>query len=458
MTARRSPLQPTPPTARWAPPWVADAVFYQVFPDRFRNGDPSIDPPDVVPWETPPDRHRFHGGDLQGLIDALPYVQDLGCTALYLNPIFRAETNHRYDTADYYAIDPRLGDERTFDRLVAAAHRAGIRLVLDGVFNHCGLGFAPFQDVVRNGAASRYRTWFDIYDFPVRVADPANYATCGGASYLPRLNAHDPEVEAFVHDVALHWLGRGIDGWRLDVPYEIHTDFWRRFRRVVKRRHPAAYLVAEEWRDASPFLQGDTFDGATHYELRRLILDFVATRALTGEAFLRALETLVRRLPAGAGASMLTLLGSHDTERALHACGGDVARLEVAFTCLFTMPGAPLVYYGDEIGMTGGNDPACRAAFPWDEARWNASLRDHVRRLIALRKGRESLRRGSIRGIYGNDRVAVYERFVEGERTVVCLDAGDRSRRMELPIGAADLVVSSSCSGERLVVRESPSG
>ena len=203
------------------PDWVNDAIFYQIFPDRFRNGDPSNDPPGVEPWGAEPTRENFFGGDLAGVTEGLPYIKELGCNALYLNPIFQAGTNHRYDTDDYFEIDPALGDDADFDRLITRAHELGVRVVLDGVFNHCGVGFAPFSDVVVNGLDSRYRGWFDVYDFPVRVGEPANYATCGGAHYLPRLNTREPEVEAFIHEVALHWLSRGIDGWRLDVPYEI---------------------------------------------------------------------------------------------------------------------------------------------------------------------------------------------------------------------------------------------
>lgn len=443
----------------WIPDWVSDTIFYQIFPDRFRNGDPANDPPGVAPWGSPPSRQNFFGGDLQGVIDRLPHIRALGCNAIYLNPIFRADTNHRYDTGDYLQIDPVLGDDATFDRLVASAHDAGIRIVLDGVFNHCGIGFVPFQDVLANGAQSRYRDWFDVYDFPVRTGiepgasgfsdeeiaaaarrqtPPPNYATCGGAAYLPRLNTANPEVEEFIHRVALHWLDRGSDGWRLDVPYEIETGFWRRFRTVVKQRHPQAYLVAEEWRNPTAFLQGDTFDGATHYGLRGLLLDLLARRALTGEAFLRALQTLQDSLPPGSESGMLTLLGSHDTPRILNEVGGSVELLKLAFTCLLTLPGVPLVYYGDEIGLPGGDDPDCRRTMPWDEAQWEKPLLEHVRRLTELRSHHTALRRGSLRVGWGNDRVASFERELDGERILVVINASEVARRLEVPVELAD--------------------
>lgn len=417
------------------PSWVPGAVFYQIFPDRFRNGDPSIDPPGVVPWGEAPTRENVFGGDLQGVIDGLGYVRELGCDAIYLNPIFAAGANHKYDTFDYYRIDPAFGSDETFDRLIEAAHAAGVRVVLDGVFNHCGLEFAPFRDVVEKGETSRYRDWFDVYDFPVRVGPAPNYATCGGAHYLPRLNVHDREVERFVREVALHWLERGIDGWRLDVPFEVHTGFWRRFRSAVKARFPEAYLVGEEWRDPRAFLRGDTFDGTTHYQLRGLILDY-ASKAITGEAFLRALQTLRSGMPAGSEAGMLTLLGCHDTPRVSSELGGDAALVKVALASQFTLPGVPLVYYGDEVGLEGGEDPDCRRTMPWNEAAWDASLREHVQRLIELRKRFACLREGEVVPRYGNDRVACYERVGEGERLLVVLNVSEVARRVRVPVGS----------------------
>ncbi len=416
------------------PDWVQDAIFYQVFPDRFRNGDPSNDPVEVVDWGARPTRENFFGGDLAGVIEGLPYIEDLGCNAIYLNPIFAAGTNHRYDTHDYFEIDPVLGDDAVFDELVSQAHSRGIRVVLDGVFNHCGLGFAPFQDLLENGERSRYRRWFDVYDFPVRVGEQPNYATCGGAYYLPRLNASEPEVERFVHEVALHWLARGIDGWRLDVPYEIETDFWRRFRSVVKEAFPSAYLVAEEWRNPSAYLTGDTFDGVTDYELRGLIVDFFAKRALTGEAFLRGYETLRHHRPNGSSFGMLNILGTHDTARVMTEFRRDEELVKAAFTGLFTLPGAPVVYYGDEVGMEGENDPDCRRAFPWEESEWNESLRTHIQRLADVRSRYACLRRGTFSPAFGNDRVASYAREFDGEVSLVILNATELPRDLDMPV------------------------
>ena len=424
--------------APWIPDWVPDAIFYQIFPERFFNGDPLNDPPGTEAWGGIPTRENYFGGDLAGIIDKLNYLADLGVNALYLNPIFAAGTNHKYDTSDYLEIDPAFGDDATFDRLIREAHSRGIRIVLDGVFNHCGMGFAPFRDVLANGAASRYRDWFTVYDFPATTSPEPNYATCGGAAYLPRLNTRNPEVQTFIHRVARHWLERGIDGWRLDVAYEIETDFWREFRHKVKADFPDAYLVAEEWRDPWAFLQGDTFDGAMHYGLRNLAFDYLITNALAGDSFARAYELQHARMPEGTEHGMLTLLGSHDTARLLTACNGNTDLAKLLYTLLLTLPGAPSIYYGDENGMTGGNDPDCRRPMEWDPAQWAADLRQHVTRMIQLRQHHPSLRRGTFRFLYADDRVVSYQRAEGSEAVIAVINNSRVERALSIPVEVPD--------------------
>ncbi|MCS6949257.1 MAG: alpha-amylase family glycosyl hydrolase, partial [bacterium] len=213
------------------PDWVKHAVFYQIFPDRFANGDPSNDPANVQPWGTPPTYYNFMGGDLQGILQKLDYLQELGVTAVYLNPIFQSTSNHRYNTYDYYRIDPKLGTLEDFHALLGEMHRRGMRLILDGVFNHCGRGFYPFHDVVENGSHSPYVQWFHIREFPIHPYDgrkKANYESWWGIRSLPKFNTDHPPVRQFLLGVARHWIEQGADGWRLDVPNEIDDDeFWR---------------------------------------------------------------------------------------------------------------------------------------------------------------------------------------------------------------------------------------
>ena len=216
-----------------APEWVKDAIFYQIFPERFANGDKNNDPAWVSPWGTTPTPLTFCGGDLQGILDHLPYLSDLGINALYLTPVFAARSNHKYDTADYFQVDPGFGDQALLKKLVDSAHQSGIRVVLDAVFNHCGDGFWAFQDVIQKGASSPYTNWFFTNSFPIQPAPP-NYQTCGGAGFLPKLNINNPQVREHLLRVATYWLEEvGMDGWRLDVPWKsvyfgVHSPmpFW----------------------------------------------------------------------------------------------------------------------------------------------------------------------------------------------------------------------------------------
>lgn len=436
--------------SRTRPDWVPDAVFYQIFPDRFRNGDAGNDPAGVEPWGSPPTRTNFMGGDLAGIRDGVPYLHELGITALYLTPIFEAASNHRYDTRDYHRIDPALGDERDLRRLVNEAHAAGIRVLLDGVFNHCGEQFAPFQDLMRNGAASSYVDWFFPHAFPIEQ-QPPNYQTCGGAAFLPKLNVGNPELRAYLLEVATRWIDRaGIDGWRLDVPWKAERSFWRDFREVVKQCRPDAYLVGEIWRDSRPWQ--DLFDGVMNYPLRDYLLSFCAYDSMDAEDFQFETDALF----AAPGALwQLNLLGSHDTPRLLTLCDGDVRRAMLALIGLFASPGAPMIYYGDEIGLMGDNDPGCRGCMVWDRATWCRPLFDLCRRLIAVRRDVPALRRGSWEPQFAfNGLLAVIRRHPDGD-AIVILNARDARRDFAVPVALEDGTWEDRLSGQRLRVEGS---
>jgi glycosidase len=418
---------------------VADAVFYQVFPDRFANGDPSNDPPGTAPWGSPPTREGFQGGDLAGVADHLDHIQALGATAIYLNPVFTAGTNHRYDTWDYFEVDPALGGTAALARLVDEAHGRGMRVILDGVFNHCGDGFGPFQDVVARGSRSAYRDWFGVRAWPVG-RDPVNYMTCGGAPYLPKLNTRNPEVRELILHVGRYWVERlDIDGWRLDVPFKVPFDLWREFRDVVRRAKPDAYLVGEVWRDPVPWIVGDVFDGTTNYRLRDLVLDYVADEVLDAEDMGWELGQLLAACGPAATA-MLNLLGSHDTARILTRLGGDVDRLRIALTLLCTLPGAPMVYYGDEVGLLGETDPDCRRAMPWDPASWDERVLGMHRRLIGLRHDHVACRRGGIEVLVAFEGVLAYRRAWEGDELVVVVNPRGSVADLAAPTGGPDRV------------------
>ncbi len=378
-----------------APDWLADAVFYQIFPDRFANAEPGLNPPDVLPWDSEPLRDGFLGGDLAGITARLDHIVSVGANALYLTPIFEAHTNHRYDASDYFRVDHRLGDLAAFQRLVEQAHARGIRIVLDAVLNHCGDTHPAFQDVVANEADSEYVNWFSVEGFPVTAYPQPNYRTCSGCHYLPKWNVHNPAVRQHHFDVARYWIDQGIDGWRLDVPYFIHRRFWRDFREVVKAQGEDLYIVAEEWREPEEWLQGDTADGTMNYTLRDLVLGFTADRTLSADAFAAGMNALTARIPTGYHHGMLNLLGSHDTERVLTRHAGDTDRAALAYELLFASAGAPMIYYGDEVGMTGANDPGCRAGMIWEQERWHDGLLAAIRQMAARRAAHEPLRRGA---------------------------------------------------------------
>ncbi len=443
------------------PDWVQDTVFYQIFPDRFRRGEPAGDSGPVLPWGDPPTAQSFFGGNLAGVQEKLPYLLDLGVTGLYFNPIFMASSPHRYNTYDYLRVDPRLGDLESFRRLVAAAHRNGVRLILDGVFNHSGRGFHPFHDVLENGPASAYLDWFHVQGFPLHAYDeagPPNYSCWWGFRALPKLNTDNPAVRRYLLAVARYWLDQGIDGWRLDVPNEVTDSFWREFRATVKESHPDAYLVGEIWADGQSWLQGDQFDAITHYELRALLLDWLVEAKHRSQTFARRLQAIVDRYRPEVLHAQMNVLGSHDTPRLMTAAHGDLPAVKLLWLFLLTWPGTPCIYYGDEIGMTGGPDPECRACFPWDESRWNLELRGHVQRLIALRRTIPALRRGTTRILFAQSRQNLFAhgRGRGEQAAVVALNAGHVPCTFDIPLDGMDMadgtVLIDCLTGERRTV------
>ena len=407
------------------PDWLADAVFYQIFPERFANGDAALDPPGVEPWGAEPTRDNFFGGDLAGITQHLDHIEALGANAIYLTPIFEADTNHRYDAKDYFAIDHRLGDLEAFKVFLDAAHARGIRIVLDAVLNHSGDGHWAFRDIVEKEAESEYVNWFSVESFPVQPHPEPNYRTCSGCYYLPKWNAYNPEVRDHHYRVARYWIEQGIDGWRLDVPYFINHNFWRGFRDVVKGIDDDLYIVAEEWREPEQWLQGDLADGTMNYTLRDLVLGFVADRTITGGQFADGMNELTARVPEASRPAMLNLLGSHDTERLVTRHGGDLAALRLSYALLLLAEGAPMIYYGDEVGLEGENDPGCRGTMPWDEALWNRDLLESIRSLIAVRKGHTAFTRGSQHVVALDDDTVRLDRTLDGTTVSLVVNRAD---------------------------------
>ncbi|WP_459191756.1 glycoside hydrolase family 13 protein [Halosimplex sp. J119] len=428
------------------PDWVSDAVFYQIFPERFANGDPTNDPEDVEEWGGRPDRDSFFGGDLQGVIDRLDYLSDLGITALYLTPVFAAESNHKYNTTDYEQVDPQFGDAETLSRLVDAAHDRGIRVVLDAVFNHCGRQFEPFQDVLEHGRDSEYVDWFHVDEFPIESEPRPSYDTFAFESYMPKLNTENPEVKSYLIDVATHWIEEtGIDGWRLDVADEVDHQFWREFRAAVKAVDPDAYVLGEVWHDSRPWLRGDQFDAVMNYPFMYAVDGFLGDESLDAQAFANKVDRFLARYPDQVNDVLFDLLGSHDTARIRHRYDGDERTVRLALLFLLTFRGTPCLYYGDEVGMTGGDDPDCRRPMVWDEERQDRDLHQYVTDLVALRADNRPLRRGSLtfsRDRCGDD-VVVYRRAADTpeETLTVAVNRGDAPTTVQMSGDADDRTV-----------------
>jgi cyclomaltodextrinase len=445
----------------YTPEWVQDAVFYQIFPDRFAKSARVPKPTYLEPWEMPPTVHGYKGGDLLGVVEKLDYLQDLGVTALYFNPIFQSGSNHRYHTHDYYRVDPMLGGNRALRELLDACHARGMRVVLDGVFNHASRGFFQFHDILENGPHSAYLDWFHVYTFPLNAYgnDGApGYAAWWQLPALPKFNTNTQAVREFLWGVATHWLEFGIDGWRLDVPNEIADDaFWQEFRRRCRAVNPECYIVGEIWDDAERWLQGDQFDAVMNYPFTRAAFGLTAATTLNQReisrcglqyiapldppAFAREVEVLLTRYRPEVTAAQLNLLGSHDTPRALTIAGGDESALRLALLLLFSFPGAPCLYYGDELGLAGGHDPGCRQGMPWNAPEgWNTALQDFVRRLAQLRLAHPALRRGSFRTLYADAELYVFARELKDERLVGALNLAPHavsSRALPLELRAA---------------------
>ena len=448
------------------PDWVQDAIFYQIFPDRFAKS--ARNPNDTLTfelWYSPPTIHGYKGGDLYGVAERLDYLQDLGITALYLNPIFASASNHRYHAFDYYNVDPLLGGNEAFRMLLESAHKKNIRVILDGVFNHASRGFWQFHHVLENGDGSPYKDWFffdedrlqgkkhwGAYPSPheQKLLHQEDSLTAIGyrgwwnLPALPKFNTNSPNAREFLLDVAEYWIKFGADGWRLDVATEIDDDaFWQEFRRRVRKINPEAYIVGEICHESHRWLQGDQFDAIMNYDVTKPILAFFGGKNLDlkvlhqqsnyhgihhgidAHEFANRIDHNLGLYKRDITYSQLNLLDSHDTPRFLSCVSGNKDSLKLAWLFLFTYPGAPCIYYGDEIGVDGQHDPDCRKSFPWTDSRWDKDLLNHVKELIELRKKNPALRRGDFKRLWSADGVYAFSRTFKGSTFVVAMNISE---------------------------------
>lgn len=423
------------------PDWVHDAVVYNIFPDSFASArkDISLNPSQRL-YNGVPVKGKL-GGTLWGAAENAEYLQKLGINCVYLNPIFAAGEYHKYDLLDYYHVDPCFGGDEAFRIMVDEFHKRGIRVIIDGVFNHCGWYFFAFDDVVRNQEQSRYKDWFYYLEFPVvRPADSETYPTYACFGYermMPKLNTANPEVRDYFAGVGAYWVREfGIDGWRLDVASEVDDGFWRIFRRAVKAENPDVLLIGEVWESAGHWLGGDMFDSTMNYDFRKHCRRFFGERSMDAAEFSGRLTNMLTRYRTQMLFAQLNLLDSHDVSRFLSLCGGDLRPYRLAILFLMSFVGMPTIFYGDEHGVQGVLEEEYRAPMPWQTG--NTVLREFFRRAITMRHELVSLRRGDFRVSHadcGSGLLAFVRRF-GGETVAVYLNCSPESAELTLPHGA----------------------
>lgn len=402
------------------PEWVKTAICYQIFPERFAVGRSDKDASYVTaPWGTKPTPKSFYGGDLIGVREKLDYLNELGINVLYMTPVFRSASNHKYDVMDYETVDPAFGGNEALKALVDCAHSRGIRVMLDGVFNHCSWRHPFFLDARKNGPASAYYDWFFWNK-------DGTYRTFGSVKYMPKLNTGNPAVIRYFSGVAVKWMkDYGVDGWRLDVSDEISHRFLRRFRDAVLEQNPEAIIIGEDWHRAVRYLNGDEYDGVMNYGLTKACLDLLAFQSIDARAFCDRLVRLYHTYSIAANEKMLNLLGSHDTERFLTRVEGDGQRFRAAAAMMFFYPGIPCIYYGDEVGTEGGYDPDCRRCFDWNEENWDDRTLQLMKRLTRLKK-EPALSQGSF-AITEKEGIITFARSAPAQTALLRVNGTDRA-------------------------------
>ena len=407
------------------PEWVQDAVVYNIFPDSFADGKRSMtDQSTTADWLGNECR-SLHGGTVNGIRENLDYIRELGCNCIYLNPLFAASSYHKYDTLDYFHVDPTRGTDEDFRLLVQEAHAMGIRVLIDGVFNHLCWRHPFFQDVLEKGKASPYYDWF------YKLSEQPRYPGFGGKpDYLcfayvpemPKTNTANPAVRDYFCKVGAHWIREfDADGWRLDVANEVDDAFLRAFRDAVKREKPDALVIGEVWENAFHYFNGNMLDSAMNYDFRRFCGQFIARREIDAAEFDLRVSSLIMRCKKQALPAQLNLLDSHDVSRFLTVCGGDRDRMELAVVFQMSFVGMPSIFYGDEKGLMGQSEPEYRQAMDFAKS---DVLEEVYRRLIRLRQERPALRCGEFRTIKAEGGLYCYERSYESQTLRVTLNAG----------------------------------
>ncbi|NLG81662.1 MAG: alpha-glycosidase, partial [Bacilli bacterium] len=388
-----------------------------IYPERFANGNKENDPKDVLEWGSVQNvkNNMFFGGDLEGVIEKLDYLANLGINGIYFTPIFTSPSSHKYDITNYFEVDPQFGDINILKTLVKEAHKRRIRVMLDAVFNHCSFYHPFFQDVLKNGENSQYKDYFHIKRFPVFEGNPKdfhfddennvlNYDTFAFTPFMPKWNTVHPKVKEYLLDVAKFWIKEcDIDAWRLDVSNEVDHAFWRAFRKVCDETKPDFFIVGENWDDAYAWLQPDQMHSVMNYEFMFPVWSFFGHRSIKATEFKNQINKLLCLYPKNISEYLFNLLDSHDTTRILNICQGKKQLMKLAYVFQMTIGGTPVVYYGDEVGLAGGHDPDNRRCMIWDEKFQDLDMFKHIQRLISLRKTYPLMRELDIKWVDTND-------------------------------------------------------
>ena len=416
------------------PDWVHDAVVYNIFPDSFADGKRHMsDQIGTADWLGNECR-SLHGGTVNGIRENLDYIRELGCNCIYLNPIFAASSYHKYDTLDYFHVDPTRGTDEDFRLLVQEAHALGMRVIIDGVFNHLCWRHPFFQDVLEKGKESEYYDWF--YELPEQPSYPglggeADYLCFAYVPEMPKTNTANPAVRDYFCCVGAHWVrDYDVDGWRLDVANEVDDAFLRAFRDAVKREKPDALVIGEVWENAFHYFNGNKLDSAMNYDFRRFCKQFMAERRIDAEEFDLRVSDLIMRCKKQGLPAQLNLLDSHDVSRFLTVCSGDRDRMELAVVFQMSFVGMPSIFYGDEKGLMGLSEPEYRQAMDFDR---KDALEAVYRRLIRLRQEQPALRYGEFRTVKAEGSLYCYERTLDGQIVQITMNAGAEA----IPVKAA---------------------
>lgn len=425
--------------------WMKEAVFYQIFPERFRRGDFSKDDSYInQAWEDLPKPNSFAGGDLKGIIEKLDHIKDLGVNALYLTPIFISPTNHKYDTIDYYEIDPQFGNKNDFKKLVEKAHGFGIRIVLDAVFNHMCHENPIFKDVIEKGKESRYYDWFYINGDKADV-EKINYETFAHVYNMPKLKTSNREVQDYLIKIAKYWIEEfDIDGWRLDVSDEVSHDLWKRFRKEIKAAKADAVIIGENWHNAESFLRGDEFDSIMNYAFTNVCLAYFKGEKSAQETS-DYLNMVIMRNRDQANRMMLNFLDTHDTPRFITEIGGSRDKVLAALSLSVVYMGANSLFYGTEIGLEGKGDPDCRRTFPWQNLEENKTYIEKVKEILEIKK-HQTIKDGDIK-IYSHKDLLLLERFDQEKTLSLAINLG---RQKDFALADENILISNNYSNQSL--------